>query len=939
MHFPRPMTRYFQETHPPAFKKGTNDFARFYGLLIDGLQIGYVNGFGYNQVLPAPDAEIPERFQRAEQVFAQKLWREQLRDWDENCKPAAIATHRELQAVDPDALSDAELVAYLTRCRDHHSAMIAQHMRFTAGAVLPTGDFLAHVGDWTGLPPSELLGLMRGSAEVSAGGSDEMERLKGAFAQDPAAREVLASDGDPAQVLASLRSLGGEAGAAVSGYLDLVGNRLIDGFDIAEPTALELPDALLRAIRIAVSGEAQAASDVDARIAEVRAKVPAAHQDEFDELLGEARLTYRLRDERGVYSDIWASGLMRRAALAAGRRVARRGRIATPQQMLDASLDEMCALVAGTGGPSADELASRAEYRATYTAKDAPPLAWPARAASARPRGPAPIGRPRHARDLHRPGPPLRQLPGAERGKGPLRARGEQGRLRRARAPRLRALRVRPDRQGRRARHRVDDRGLQHPPPAARRDRHRQWRPAFACGDRLARIRHPRRRRDPRGDRAHRRRRPCSRRRGCRRGHGARVKKVVPFTKARETSLYGSKAVGLGDAARQGLPVPPGVALSGDLVEAVASGDEKAIEKVAKAIAALPPPFAVRSSAVDEDGAAASFAGQHLTVLNVHSAADVPGAVREVWWSANSDSAITYRQRVGLFTRPSVGVVVQTLLNPDVAGVMFTEHPVTGADERLIEASWGLGEAVVAGLVVPDHFRLDRSGQVLERKAGRKRIAIRSLPNGGTFEQQVPPAQVNQLCLDDAQLAALGELALQCEKVYGPRRDIEWAFQDGTLYLLQCRAVTTGKARSEAPPPGPPPRDPVAALQRVELFADMDRRQAEQIARLLKERRFAKGETVIMEGSGGAAFFLIDSGEATVSSKGVDLATLGPGDYFGEIALIDGGPRSATVTAATDLVCYGLTFWEFRPLVERNGTIGWKLLQALAKRLRANVGA
>jgi CRP-like cAMP-binding protein len=127
----------------------------------------------------------------------------------------------------------------------------------------------------------------------------------------------------------------------------------------------------------------------------------------------------------------------------------------------------------------------------------------------------------------------------------------------------------------------------------------------------------------------------------------------------------------------------------------------------------------------------------------------------------------------------------------------------------------------------------------------------------------------------------------------------------------------------------------VAALQRVQFFAGMDRRQTEQIARLLKERRFAKGETVIMEGSGGAAFFLIDSGEATVSSKGVQLATLGPGDYFGELALIDGGPRSATVTATTDLLCYGLTFWEFRPLVERNGTIGWKLLQVLAKRLRA----
>jgi phosphohistidine swiveling domain-containing protein len=377
VHMPRPMTRYWQEMHPPAFKKGTNDFARFYGLLIDGLQMGYVNGFGYRQVLAAPEAEIPERFKRAEQVFAQKLWREQLRDWDEKYKPSAIATHRELQSINPDGLSDSELVAYLKRCRDHHSAMIAQHMRFTGGATIPIGDFLAHAADWTGLPHSDLLSLMRGSAEVSAGGSDEMQRLKQAFAKDADARKTLESGGDPADVLASLRSLRDETGAAISGYLDLVGNRLVDGFDIAEPTALELPDALLRAIRDAIPGEAQASSD-NARIAEVRAKVPAEHQAEFDELLGEARNNYRLRDERGIYSDVWASGIMRRAVLAAGRRVAAgRGLIATPQQMLDASFDEMCALVSGTTGPSADELATRAEFRATYTAKDAPPLLGP----------------------------------------------------------------------------------------------------------------------------------------------------------------------------------------------------------------------------------------------------------------------------------------------------------------------------------------------------------------------------------------------------------------------------------------------------------------------------------------------------------------------------------------------------------------------------------
>jgi pyruvate,water dikinase len=232
------------------------------------------------------------------------------------------------------------------------------------------------------------------------------------------------------------------------------------------------------------------------------------------------------------------------------------------------------------------------------------------------------------------------------------------------------------------------------------------------------------------------------------------------------------------------------VALSGDLVEAVASGQDRAIERVAKAIAALRPPFAVRSSAVDEDGAEASFAGQHLTLLNIASEDALNDALREIWWSANCDSAITYRQRVGLFTRPSVGVVVQALLDPETAGVMFTQNPITGADERVVEASWGLGEAVVAGLVIPDHFRIDRDGAVLERIAGRKQVAIRSRTDGGTFEEQVPPELVERLCLDDAQLGELNELAARCEGVYGAGRDIEWAFADGRLYLLQCRAVT-----------------------------------------------------------------------------------------------------------------------------------------------------
>jgi pyruvate,water dikinase len=355
-------------------RRGTSDFARYYGMLIGALEMQYVNGIAYSQMQPAPEEEIPQRFERAEEAMTGKLWREQLREWDETVKPSSIATHREIQAVDPDALSDAELAKYITRCRDHHAAMISQHMRYTAAAMIPTGDFLAHVGDWTGLPPAELLGLMRGAAPVSAGGSDELERLTAAIGNDATARELLQSQDDPAKVLEALRVLPGEAGSAISGYLDLVGCRPLDGFDICEASALELPDALLRSIRVAALGRDLDTSTVDDRIAGVRAKVPEEHRAEFDDLLAEARLLYRLRDERGIYSDIWASGLMRRAVLAGGRRLASRGRIHDAEHLVDAGVDEMCSLITDSEGPSADELAARFTRRGTYSAKDAPPF-------------------------------------------------------------------------------------------------------------------------------------------------------------------------------------------------------------------------------------------------------------------------------------------------------------------------------------------------------------------------------------------------------------------------------------------------------------------------------------------------------------------------------------------------------------------------------------
>ena len=127
----------------------------------------------------------------------------------------------------------------------------------------------------------------------------------------------------------------------------------------------------------------------------------------------------------------------------------------------------------------------------------------------------------------------------------------------------------------------------------------------------------------------------------------------------------------------------------------------------------------------------------------------------------------------------------------------------------------------------------------------------------------------------------------------------------------------------------------VELLRRVPLFSDLERRELESIGQSLKERTFRAGDVVATEGQHGVGFFVIQEGTASVSVGGEERGRLGPGDYFGEIALIAGGDRTATVKADTELRCLGMTFWEFRPLVEENGKIAWKLLQALAQKLGA----
>lgn len=264
----------------------------------------------------------------------------------------------------------------------------------------------------------------------------------------------------------------------------------------------------------------------------------------------------------------------------------------------------------------------------------------------------------------------------------------------------------------------------------------------------------------------------------------------VDLARADDESRFGGKAAQLARALAQGLPVPGGVALPyGAAADLLAPASRDLCSRMIADLGGL---VAVRSSAVGEDSASASFAGQHATVLGVASGDQLAGALREVMDSAHTAAARAYRHKLGLAPEPRMGIVVQRLVRAEVAGVLFTRDPLSGADVRLIEASWGLGEAVVQGLVTPDRFRVARGGAVLEQSAGDKDLELCWSAQGGTREVEVVGARRHQLCLAPHQLTQLDALASQCEAAFGGSQDLEFAFCDGTLHLLQRRAITRG---------------------------------------------------------------------------------------------------------------------------------------------------
>ncbi|MBZ0171859.1 MAG: hypothetical protein K8E66_05720, partial [Phycisphaerales bacterium] len=424
-HFSRPVTQLFADRFPAAMRRGFSRSSKRYGALLSHADMEPVNRFMYSRMRPvaAPEdatskgppppfvfwilsklvPELRRRMRTAKDLWTTQEWRIEAEEW-KAAKAASIETHLALQEVDLASLDDAALVAHLRAADAHVDRMVEQHHTFNLAALVPTGDLLAHVARWTEgeVAPTDVLSLLVGASSVSADlHSADARRLAQAVAGSEAARKLLhldaiggagesaaqaqAAPGDvaAAQALETLRGLDGEVGESVRSFLSHREYRLVEGFDPAAPCFREVPALLWRAVRLAAQhGGAEAVStDPDAAVlARCREAIPEEHRQTFDALLAEARATYHLRDERALYSDVWAWGILRSICLEVGARLFRRSprRVVEPADAVQASVEELASLLLEGVGPSAEELQQRDAFQRAYAIEHAEPLLGPA---------------------------------------------------------------------------------------------------------------------------------------------------------------------------------------------------------------------------------------------------------------------------------------------------------------------------------------------------------------------------------------------------------------------------------------------------------------------------------------------------------------------------------------------------------------------------------
>lgn len=375
IHFPRPVTPYLSETRPKPFLDGCKHSLSRYGSHLERVEQRFSGGFAYLQIEPlaSHSPELRRRIERCPAVLEEKLWRKDLKRWDEHEKPSIIAAQLALGRTELDALDAEGLISHLERCRQNYSQMVFLHHEYDLAAMLPVGDYLAQVGGMTGLPSEQLLQLLQGASPISVGASPELTALSDALRQDSESLDILVSDTPASEILTRLRQSQHAVGEAARRYLDIVGYRALSGCDIADPYALERPELLIRHVRQSLSPAKDDAQAIFNKTETIRDKVPQQRRAEFDELLAEARTVYGLRDERSLFCDVWAVGISRRAIRAAGARAAHAGRIGGADDILDAMPQEMIDILRGSEqAPPAELLRDRAERRLSLQISNAP---------------------------------------------------------------------------------------------------------------------------------------------------------------------------------------------------------------------------------------------------------------------------------------------------------------------------------------------------------------------------------------------------------------------------------------------------------------------------------------------------------------------------------------------------------------------------------------
>lgn len=383
---PGPMLRGIL-TH--GMDEGMAEGCAWFGAPIAGMQLRWVNGRFYRRIVPLVggdrDVRPPPAFalklatrlvpafrraeKRASESIAVRRWREEIARWEDEWRPGLEAANRRLAAVDPVALDDAALADHVAELHEQVLAGTKLHFRLHVSAIAPMGLLMIRLGHW-GLDPARVFEALVHASPATRGPAESAAAIAAALRSKGTEPATVAS-------LDDVRAAGAQPAQLLDEHIRTYGWRLTTGYDLEDRTLVELPGAVLASIRNAgrrTDGTAAPDDDRAARlVAALRDDVPDQHRIEFDELVTEARESYGLRDENGPLTYQWPAGLLRRALLTAGERLADEGRLSAAARVFELTADEVSGLLRGGAEPTASEIDQRADERRWWATLD-PPL-------------------------------------------------------------------------------------------------------------------------------------------------------------------------------------------------------------------------------------------------------------------------------------------------------------------------------------------------------------------------------------------------------------------------------------------------------------------------------------------------------------------------------------------------------------------------------------